>query len=35
MEYIKNIWLVHKYFLDKFGVEIPIMNGDQVPTRKP
>ena len=34
MEHIKNIWLARKYFLDKFGVEIPIINGDQMPLHR-
>ena len=30
-EHIKNIWLVRKYFHNTFNVDIPIINGDQVP----
>ena len=34
IEYIKNVWLIRKYFLDTFGVEIPIINGDQMPLHR-
>ena len=30
----KNVWLIRKYFLDTFGVEIPIINGDQMPLHR-
>ena len=33
-EYIKNIWLVRKYFRDTFNVDIPIINGDQIPLHR-
>uniref|UniRef100_A0A0L8FFZ7 Uncharacterized protein n=1 Tax=Octopus bimaculoides TaxID=37653 RepID=A0A0L8FFZ7_OCTBM len=28
--YLKNIWSVCRYFLDKFGIDPPIINGDQM-----
>ena len=34
IEYIKNIWRIRKYFLDTFGVEVPIINGDQMPLHR-
>ena len=34
IEYIKNVWLIRKYFLDTFGVKIPIINGDQMPLHR-
>ena len=33
-EYIKNIWRVRKYFIDNFGVDPPIINGDQMPLHR-
>ena len=30
-EYLKNIWTVRKFFLDNFGVDPPLINGDQMP----
>ena len=33
-EYILNIWRVRKYFWDNFNVEIPIVNGDQMPLHR-
>ena len=30
-EYLKNIWTVLKFFLDNFGVDLPITNSDQMP----
>ena len=33
-EYIKNIWLVRKYFRDTFNVDIPIINDDQIPLHR-
>ena len=29
-EYLKNIWTVRKFFLDNFGVDPPVINGDQM-----
>ena len=33
-EYLKNIWTVRKFFLDNFGVDSPIINGDQMPLHR-
>ena len=30
-EYLKNNWTVQKFFIDNFGVNPPIINGDQMP----
>ena len=30
-EYLKNIWTEQKFFIDNFGVDPPIINGDQMP----
>ena len=29
-KYLKNIWTVRKFFIDNFGVDPPILNGDQM-----
>ena len=29
-DYLKNIWTVRKYFIDKYGVDPPVINGDQM-----
>ena len=33
-EYLKNIWTVRKFFVDNFGVDPPIINGDQMPLHR-
>lgn len=33
-EYIKNIWRVRKFFINNFGVDPPIINGDQMPLHR-
>ena len=33
-EYIMNIWRVRKFFLDRYGVDPPIINGDQMPLHR-
>ena len=33
-EYIKNIWMVRKYYIDNFNVDPPIINGDQMPLHR-
>ena len=33
-EYLKNIWTVHKYFIENFGVDPPVLNGDQMPLHR-
>ena len=33
-EYIKNVWVVRKFFIDRVGVDPPIINGDQMPLHR-
>ena len=33
-DYLKNIWTVRKYFIDKYGIEPPVINGDQMPLHR-
>ena len=33
-DYLQNIWTLRKYFLDTYGVEPPIINGDQMPLHR-
>ena len=33
-DYLQNIWTVRKYFLDTYGVDPPIINGDQMPLHR-
>ena len=33
-ELLKNIWTVRKYFIENFGVDIPVLNGDQIPLHR-
>ena len=33
-EYLKNIWTVRKYFIENFGVDPPVLNGDQMPLHR-
>ena len=33
-DYLKNIWTVRKYFINKYGVGPPVFNGDQMPLRR-
>ena len=33
-DYLKNIWMVRKYFLDTYGIDPPIINGDQMPLHR-
>ena len=33
-EFLMNIWRIRKYYLDKFNVVIPIINGDQMPLHR-
>ena len=30
-ECLKNVWTVHKFFIDNYGFHPPIINGDQMP----
>ena len=33
-EYIMNIWRIRKWFIDNYGVEPVIINGDQMPLHR-
>ena len=33
-DYLKNIWTVRKYFIHKYGVDPPAINGDQMPLHR-
>ena len=33
-EHLKNIWTARKFFLDNFGVDPPVINGDQMPLHR-
>ena len=33
-EYLENIWTVKKFFIDNFGLDLPIINGDQMPLHR-
>ena len=34
IEFLKNVWRVRYWFRSKFGREIPIINGDQMPLHR-
>ena len=34
MDYLQNIWTVRKYFLDKYSIDPPIINGDHMPLHR-
>ena len=33
-EYLKNIQTARKYFIENFGVDLPVLNGDQMPLHR-
>ena len=33
-DYLQNVWAVRRYFIEKYGVDPPIINGDQMPLHK-
>ena len=33
-EYLKIVWTVRKFFIDNYGVDLPIINGDQMSLHK-
>ena len=33
-DYLQNVWTVRKYFLDTYGIDPPIINGDQMPLHR-
>ena len=32
--YLKNIWTIRKYFIDKYGADPTVINGDQMPLHR-
>ena len=30
-DYFKNIWHLRQFFIEKYGIDPPIINGDQMP----
>ena len=33
-DYLKNVWSIWRYFIEKYGVDLPIINGDQMPLHR-
>lgn len=33
-DYLKNVWTIRRYFIEKYGVDPPIINGDQMPLHR-
>ena len=33
-EYVKNVWTIRKFFIDDFSVDLPVINGDQMPQHR-
>ena len=33
-DYLKNIWTVRNYFIDKYEVNPPVINGNQMPLHR-
>ena len=33
-DYLQNIWTVRRYFIQKYGINPPIINGDQMPLHR-
>jgi hypothetical protein len=33
-DYLKNIWTLRRFFIEKYGVDPPIINGDQMPLHR-
>ena len=33
-DYLKNVWSIRRYFIEKYGVDPPIINGDQMPLHR-
>ena len=33
-DYLQNLWTVRRYFIEKYGVDPPIINGDQMPLHR-
>ena len=33
-DYLKNFWRVRRFFIEKYGVDPPVINGDQMPLHR-
>ena len=33
-DYLKNIWTMRKYFVDRYGVDPRVIDGDQMPLHR-
>ena len=33
-DYLKNVWSIHRFFIDKYEVDPPVINGDQMPLHR-
>ena len=33
-DYLKNIWTIRNYFIDKYEVNQPVINGNQMPLHR-
>ena len=33
-DYLKNVWTLRRFFIQKYGVDPPIINGDQMPLHR-
>ena len=33
-DYLKNIWMIREHFLDRYGIDPPIIKGDQIPLHR-
>ena len=33
-DYLKNVWRIRRYFIEKYGVDPPTINGDQMPLHR-
>ena len=33
-DYLKNVWSIRGYFIEKYRVDPPIINGDQMPLHR-
>ena len=33
-DYLRNIWRIRRFFMEKYGVDPPILNGDQMPLHR-
>ena len=33
-DYLKNIWMIREYFLERYGIDPSIINGDQIPLHR-